>query len=277
MRKNLPKNPLRTALFLLMSFGITGGISAQFMLNCPPNTTVSSDSASCDALVNYQTPYITGGPVSDTIYSETGTQQIYVVPANISQITIEAWGGQGNTNTAAAIAGGLGGYATGVLAVTPGETLYVYVGGGGTASAIGGYNGGGNGGTVGCATALGGGGGGGSDVRQGGTALSNRVIVAGGGGGAGGNRVNACGRGTGGGGGGGYYGGGGGAAWPYQSVTVPTGGTQTAGGSGGTSTYAVANNNGFAGALGIGGNGGDETQSSQGAVPTTSRGAGGIQ
>jgi hypothetical protein len=281
MRKPLLKNSLRTALLLMMSLGITGGISAQFMLNCPPNTTVSTDSSTCDALVNYQTPFISGGPVSDSLYTTTGTQQIYVVPANISQVTIEAWGAQGNTNTAAAIAGGLGGYSTGDLAVTPGETLYVYVGGGAVTGTAGGYNGGGNGSATGCATAQGGGGGGGSDVRQGGTALTDRKIVAGGGGGAGGNRVNGCGRGTGGGGGGGYYGGGGGAGWPYQSTVVPTGGTQTAAGAGGTTTYASATN-GTAGALGIGGVGGNETNSSQGgsadALPGGSGGgtAGGV-
>ncbi|MBK7958598.1 MAG: T9SS type A sorting domain-containing protein [Bacteroidetes bacterium] len=89
------------------------------------------------------------------------------------------------------------------------------------------------------------------------------MIVAAGGGGAAGNRIQSIGRGTGGGGGGGYYGGGGGAGWPSASTTLPTGGTQSAGGNAGTSTYAVNNNNGFAGSLGQGGNGGTEISSSQ--------------
>jgi hypothetical protein len=256
-----------SAFLLLLGLGFLGQqAKAQFQLNCPPNTVVSTDSTSCDAVVSYPAPFISGGPVTDSTYTFTGTQQIFVVPPGIGLVSIEAWGAQGNSNTATSpVAGGLGGYASGDLVVTPGETLYVEVGGGGLSSTTGGYNGGGNAGTVGCATAFGGGGGGASDVRQGGTALSNRVIVAGGGGGAGGNRVQGCGRGTGGGGGGGYYGGGGGAAWPFASTILPTGGTQTAGGGGGTSTYtSVPNNNGTAGSLGQGGNGGNEASSSQG-------------
>ena len=57
--------------------------------------------------------------------------------------------------------------------MTPGQTLYIYVGG------QGGYNGGGY-------ASWGGYGGGASDVRSGGAALGNRAIVAGGGGSAGG-------------------------------------------------------------------------------------------
>jgi hypothetical protein len=93
---------------------------------------------------------------------------------------------------------------------------------------------------------------------MGGTGLSNRIIVGGGGGGAGGDRITNCGRGTGGGGGGGYYGGGGGAGW--GSATVPTGGTQSAGGAAGISSSTY---NGNAGALGIGGTGGIEVSSLQ--------------
>ena len=212
---------------------------------------------------------------ADTCYDFTGGQQEFVVPDGVTEITIEAWGAQGNSN-AGGISGGEGGYSTGTLAVTPGETIYVYVGGGGQISTSGGFNGGGNAGTVGCPQAFGGGGGGASDIRQGGTALANRVIIAGGGGGAGGQRVQGCGRGTGGGGGAGYYGGGGGAAWPFASTTLPTGGTQASGGIGGTSTYTGApNNNGTAGSLGTGGTGGDEVTSSQGGNGTALPGGSG--
>ena len=97
-------------------------------------------------------------------------------------------GAQGG-NAAIGGAGGLGGSATGTLAVTPGQVLNIYVGG------QNGYNGGGTGAANGN-TVLGQpsasnapNGGGASDVRVGGTALTDRVIVAGGGGGAGENGV----------------------------------------------------------------------------------------
>ncbi len=217
-----------------------------------------------------------GGTVVNT-YLYTGTTQTFTVPAGITAVNIEVWGGQGNSN-ALGVVGGLGGYATGTLAVNGGDILYIEVGNGGTTVIAGGYNGGGNGGNGGCATAYAGGGGGASDVRYNVNSLGARVIVGAGGGGAAGNRVAGCGRGNGGGGGGGYFGGGGGAAWPSGSVVVPTGGTQSAGGSGGTSTYTTLNptNNGQAGASGIGGNGGLENSSNQaGSQAATSGGTGG--
>ena len=206
-----------------------------------------------------------GGPLTTDTYVYTGAPQYFVIPAGVDSVTLEAWGAQGNSN-ALSVAGGLGGYATGKLAVTAGDTLWIFVGGGGTVTTTGGYNGGGAGGNGGCAQAFGGGGGGASDVRLGGILLSNRVLVGAGGGGAAGNRVSGCGRGNGGGGGAGYYGGGGGAAWPGGTPGAnPTGGTQSAGGSGGVSTYTTAapGNNGANGVLGTGGNGGLELTSNQ--------------
>lgn len=188
-------------------------------------------------------------------YYYTGAVQTLVVPANVTAINIKAWGSQGGSN-AQALAGGLGGYAEGDLAVTPGTILYINVGG------RTGFNGGGIAPEPGCSVSRGGHGGGATDVRYGGTDLNNRVIVAGGGGGAGGNRNQACGRGGGGGGGGGYYGGGGGAGWPFGSTTLPTGGTQSSGGIAGTSIY-TPENNGSPGSWGTGGNGGSEIFSNQ--------------
>jgi hypothetical protein len=209
-------------------------------------------------------------------FNYTGSTQTFTIPAGVTSIQIESWGAQGNSN-AQGIVGGLGGYATGTLAVTPGDILYLEVGGGGTISTTGGYNGGGASGAVGTPDAFGGGGGGCSDVRLNVNSLATRVIVAAGGGGAGGNRVAGLGRGTGGGGGGGYYGGGGGAAWPFGSVILPTGGSQLSGGIGGTSDYSSApNNNGLPGILGIGGKGGDEIISTQlGSDVASSGGVGG--
>jgi hypothetical protein len=110
-------------------------------------------------------------------FNYTGSMQTYTVPLGVTSVTVEAWGAQGGAGYSAV--GGLGGYATGDLAVMPGQTLNIYVGGQG-GSPTGGWNGGGQGVT---ATSYGGGGGGASDVRSGGTALTDRAIVAGGGGG----------------------------------------------------------------------------------------------
>jgi len=175
-------------------------------------------------------------------FNYTGGTQTWVVPAGVTSVDIEAWGAQAGPSYLIAISGfeedgGLGGYASGTLAVTPGDTLNIYVGGkpagvNGTPVA-GGFNGGGQGGR------FGGGGGGASDVRVGGTALTDRVIVAGGGGGGNGGAPN---HGTGGGGGGlvGISGIG------YTGWTGGGGGTQAAGGTAG-------GNGAQPGQLGLGG------------------------
>lgn len=215
------------------------------------------------------------GAPGSTTFAATGAAQMFTVPAWVTEVTIEAWGAQGNRN-AKGVLGGKGGYATGKLAVTPGQVLSVFVGGGNATSATAGFNGGGLGGTSPCAEAGAGGGGGASDVRVSGTGLGNRVIVGGGGGGAAGDRIATCGRGNGGGGGGGYYGGGGGAAWPSTSLVVPKGGTQSAGGAGGTSASTTSPTNaGSAGALGVGGAGGTEVMSNQAGSATASVGGAG--
>lgn len=124
-----------------------------------------------------------------TTYSFTGAQQTFVVPPCVTEITITAEGAQGG-NAAIGGTGGLGGTATGVLSVTPGQTLYIYVGG------QNGYNGGGAAGLNGSTTVYSGPstgsaavGGGATDIRVGGTTVNDRVIVAGGGGGGGHNGV----------------------------------------------------------------------------------------
>jgi hypothetical protein len=208
-------------------------------------------------------------------FSFTGSVQTFVVPSCVNTITLDVSGSQGGANAANTTTGGLGGSVYGVLTVTPGDVLNVYVGG------MNGYNGGGLAGgyvnpnsTPTCATAFAGSGGGGSDIRLNGTALANRIIVGAGGGGGGGDRIQNCGRGTGGGGGGGYYGGGGGAGWPYTSTTLPTGGTQSAGGLAGTTTWSNTFN-GFPGALWQGGDGGLEEYSTQLAGATALAGGSG--
>lgn len=157
-------------------------------------------------------------------FNYTGAQQTWVVPAGVTSVNVVAEGAQGYDS--GATLGGRGGRATGTLAVTPGQTLYVYVGGQGLVTTGinvpmgGGFNGGGHGLNNGGGPGVAGGGGGASDVRQGGFALTDRKIVGGGGGGSTGN-------GTPGGAGGGLIGGNGAACC---GAIVGQGGTQAAGG-----------------------------------------------
>jgi len=111
-------------------------------------------------------------------FSYTGAVQTWTVPSCVSEVTVEAWGAAGGDSAVGVGSGGLGGYATGELTVTPGDTLYIYVGGQGDDHGTGGFNGGGNGGRKDSA-----GGGGATDIRTS-TSLSDRIIVAAGGGGA---------------------------------------------------------------------------------------------
>ncbi|MEZ4920235.1 MAG: HYR domain-containing protein, partial [Saprospiraceae bacterium] len=165
-------------------------------IECPDDINVTNDPEVCGAIVEYPDILIDDNcPVStntmETItFDYTGGVQEWVVPAGVTEINIDAWGASGgdgdfvgNIGT-----GGLGGRSNGDLTVTPGETIYIYVGGEGTSvEASGDYGGGGfNGGgdAYGGDNGNRGGGGGASDVRQGGSTLNDRVLVAGGGGGA---------------------------------------------------------------------------------------------
>jgi hypothetical protein len=112
----------------------------------------------------------------------------FTVPAGVTEASFDVFGAQGGSMEGFTV-GGRGGRASAELAVTPGATLTVVVGGaGGSIDAqeppgAGGVNGGAPGGR-GEGSGEGAGGGGASDLRIGGTGLSHRVLVAGGGGGA---------------------------------------------------------------------------------------------
>jgi len=116
-------------------------------------------------------------------FTAIGAQQCYTVPAGADRLRVVAtgapgagggWGHMGEPG-----AGGRGSRAAGFLTVSPGDRLYVTVGGP-ASGATGGFNGGANGGA-----GHGGGGGGASDVRTS-AALADRVLIAAGGGGGGG-------------------------------------------------------------------------------------------
>jgi hypothetical protein len=212
----------------------------------------------------------------------------WTVPAGICSVWVEVAGAQGGdarstdneTGQSSSNPGGLGGVAKAHLAVTPGESLDINVGGRGEdsvdgLSGHGGENGGGDGGS-GVSTDSdegGAGGGGASDIRQGGTGVDARVVVGGGGGGAGGGEVGDTdppGGGGPGGDGGGEEGKDGQPSVGSPETQAGEGASQDDGGNGGVTTDpgeagedgskaeggAGGNANGFAGDGGGGGGGG---------------------
>ena len=184
------------------------------------------------------------GPVT---FALSDVEQTYVVPAGVTSVRVRAIGGRGGSGTAGPSApheaGGVGAIVSGDLTVTPGQQLYVDVGGDGAdgtsaQTAVGGFDGGGAGG-------WGGAGGGESIVRlcpqdagvcPGAPAPGHWLLVAGGGGGGGGAASGVAGASGGAGGDGGQLG------TPGQRGDASGGGS---GGGGGTQTAAGAG--GFAG------------------------------
>lgn len=186
-------------------------------------------------------------------YNYTGSVQTFTAPA-CAQATITAYGAEGvnGASTASGAIGGtagLGGMTQGVVSLTAGQTLNIYVGGAGTGS-VGGFNGGGNG----APSTNAGAGGGASDVRLNGTALSDRILVAGGGGG-GGNAGCVSSTITGGNGG---AGGGGSGTAGVNSVAGfgGQGGNGSIGGAAGIGCILASGTVGENGSIGVGGNAG---------------------
>lgn len=116
----------------------------------------------------------------------TGGEQTITVPAGVNSLTVYLSGAQGGAGRSGAGTiggspnspggtGGLGGRVRGTLAVTPGATLSVWVGGQASQAV--------NPGGIG--QGVDGIGGGATDIRVGGNAIGNRVGIAGGGGGGG--------------------------------------------------------------------------------------------
>ena len=128
-------------------------------------------------------------------YGSTGAEDTFVVPEGVSTIHVVATGAPGGVGNGGA-PGGLGAQVSADLAVSPGQTLYVNVGGtptggagcDGSAACHGGFNGGGSSSSRRW-------GGGASDVRfvsrdQNNTLFSRLIVAAGGGGG--GSGFSSC-------------------------------------------------------------------------------------
>jgi hypothetical protein len=228
--------------------------------NCPGNLAVGTTANTCGAVVSFASPIaLERCTLQRKTFYYTGSQQTFVVPAGVTTINVDMTGGEGGHtffNNSVYGFPGFGGEVSGTLHVTPGQVLYLNVGGAGqdgrldTAGA-GGYNGGGNGSAVADDKNIilfaGGGGGGASDIRINGTALADRILVAGGGGAAGINQ-NA--------GHGGDLAGGNAEAGNASSTaasTPATGGTQSSGGAGGYYHYQDTFFFAGSGDLGVGG------------------------
>jgi glycine rich protein len=174
------------------------------------------------------------------VFSYTGAEQTFSVPSGVQSLQVRLIGGEGGHGDTV---GGAGAEVLGSLEVTPGQLLYVEVGGEGGATGEGGFNGGGDANGIGAA-----GGGGASDIRllplAAGLTTDTRLVVAAGGGGGGGDGEDFGGEGGDAGSGGGVSGGGneGGGA-----------GTATEGGFGGFG----CGEEGEGGELGNGGEGGE--------------------
>ena len=75
-------------------------------------------------------PHTTVAESDSQTFSYTGSQQTFTVPSGVTTITIKAWGAQGGSggfwsNSNYCGTGGKGGYSTGELSVTPGNTVYI--------------------------------------------------------------------------------------------------------------------------------------------------------
>lgn len=117
------------------------------------------------------------------IFPYKGEIQQFVVPNRVTSIQVNAIGAKGGTG-AGGMAGGAGANITSTLNVTPGQILYIVVGGAPGQSHIAKYGFAGNGGIADAASGNGGAGGGLSGVFSSSTpSNSNALIVAGGGGG----------------------------------------------------------------------------------------------
>ncbi len=199
-------------------------------------------------------------------YTTAGGPYVYTVPAGVTGLTVTlkgAMGGQNSDEVDYDDSAGKGGCVTANIAVTPGQLLYVYVGGcGGDGSDLAGgapgINGGGAGGNF-TGTVSGGGGGGASDIRLT-PSIVDRIVIAGGGGGAG---IYCGGQADKGGAGGGdalvFYGG-----QPGAGCSPYSGGMGGVGGVGGAGGSCSGGCSGSPGNAGTGDTGGDAGSGSAG-------------
>ncbi len=199
---------------------------------------VTKNGCTSSTTTSITTPYPTYPPHGTQTFNAIRQPQAFIVPDGVSSVIMDVCGASGYNPW---ISGGdsRGGEAVGTLAVTPGQILYIYVGGyyqagNFTASGEAGNNRGGDA----------------SSVRTPGGTLADRVIVAGGGGGLGYNNQSYA--------AGGHGGGSTGASGSNGSFgcTGGAGGGQASGGVGGNAGSGGTLYPGNPGQLGAGGMGG---------------------
>ena len=175
-------------------------------------------------------------------FDYTGSNQTFTVPAGVTSINVKMWGGAGGGNGGTGATnnypGGAGGYAEGLIAVTPGQTLTVQVGGGGHGDCsnclspgnVGGWPGGGT--STFASSITGGAGGGYSGIFSGTPAQATALIIAGAGGGGGAANSALS-----------LEGGAGGGATGVKcsDSSCGSGGTQAAGGAAGPGSFMAGN------------------------------------
>jgi hypothetical protein len=185
------------------------------------------------------------------VFTNTGANQTWTVPAGVTYIFAKMWGAGGGPGRVSGWSygspGGAGGFSHGIIPVAAGESLVIIVGSGGIGipgpvTSFGG--GGGNANTS--DQSYSGQGGGLSGIFRGSFAQASALMIAGGGGGGGSSRTWI---GNGGGAGGGLVGQRGGSPYDGKFLAGGDGGTQSAGGSAGTGWAG----NGTAGAGMVGG------------------------
>lgn len=192
----------------------------------------------------------TVGNTTTITINGTASNYVFTVPAGVTQVTVQAWGGGGGTRTGTDRRGGGGGgaFARSILNVTANETYNVTIGAGGTAADPG--NPGGNSvfGPIATPLVRAAGGSGGSNTGGVGGTIANSIGTTRFAGGSGGDRGTNSG------------GGGGGSATLTANGNNGAPGSGNTGGIGGTGTGNGGNggNNNLAGANGVvpGGGGG---------------------
>lgn len=230
-------------------------------------TLVATNTAGDSATSATSAPAVPSAP--EATFAFTGSTQTWTVPAGVTEVTVTARGasgGSGRWQYYGTTTQGRGAIVTATIPVTPGQTMWVNVGGQGLSNTQwggtgwnrgGGWNGGGNTGPGRSgSTSYAGGGGGATDIRLLGTSTSHRVVVAGAGGGGGAGRLTGYGMATSNsrGGDAGVLGATASAGTP-GNLTPPystpvrggNGGTQFTGGTGGSGMYGLNGHNGSAG------------------------------
>jgi hypothetical protein len=171
-----------------------------------------------------------------------GTSNTYtIIPNTTFTANVKMWGAGGGQGTQDSSKAGAGGFSSGIMTLTAGQTYTLLVGGGGKTGGGGTALGGGGGGSE----SLRGGGGGYSGIFISGIAQANAILMAGGGAGSGGNGGNLS-----------VSGAGGGLAGQAGGSGI-AGGTQISGTSGGTALQGASDRAGGGGGYFGGGAGGD--------------------